>query len=108
MRMRTRIASAVAAASVVALGFAGGASASVRPHHPIPVVVSVNISTTGVETTAAPVVTGEVLSLIGVGTGNWTVTSVHANGPLERITLAGGPLARNNVYDFHVASVPIG
>lgn len=106
--MRTRIVSVVAAVAVSVLGFAGVASASVRPApHPIKPVISVNISTTGVETTAAPVVTGEVLSLIGVGTGHWTVTSVHPAGPVERITLAGGPLAPNNVYDFHVVSVPL-
>lgn len=104
MKLRSIAAAAAVAAAVT--GSAIPASAHVRPHHLFTVVVSIQDSATGVLTTAAPLTVGEKLSLIGVGTGTFTVTSVTPAGSVDKVTLSPALSAQfhDTTVDFKVVS----
>ena len=95
--MRTAIASILAAFALVVLGVLP-ASAALKPAHPAVFIDDEH----GVLTTPCVVFAGEVLHGVGYVTGTFTITSVHADGPVFLVTLSPAPVPpqSSEVLDF--------
>jgi hypothetical protein len=99
-------AAAIAGTALAAAALPAGASTHPKPHHKFQVVVSINDGPTGVLKTSAPLHAGEKLTLIGVGTGTFTVTSVTPQGAQDRVTVspALSPSFHDTTLDFRVVA----